>query len=585
MSTSSNQKAGRVLRVIAAAAAMALPTVVLAQGQIDTSRGNEANNRIGSGGRNSGPGGVAQTPILSNGNRVVTGNVSLGREFHGTVGYTDPFAFRGPTAGSGMDNFSKNSNGVPMAHAPEPVPNRATSYYGASQTVQAPPGTFLAQDRNAGFVAPPAGAFRAPQDVRVGELLNRPFNAVPMPGELNMVGSLNPQAAATQQRPGILSASPLYAVRELNPSDPADRVFLDNIMSRQNAANTGNADPREVRRMQEELNKALGEEVPGATDVTRTQGSLMQKPLGAGTLETPASPAVNNAALTGDVKNPALNAADMSTGGGIRFGTVGAARKTSTQYTELSKRLEQFYADRPKTDADYAREFNAEQQRLKDAAKTAKPKNPAVADVNPTPVAPPATPDLTKPKVKKPAPMKVSSLAQGVAGEGLGNVLKKAETLMKEGKYSSALEQYDQAEAVTPNNPMVWLGRANAELGAGFFARAEEHLRQALSTDKALLMGQYDLTGMLGEERLTKVVAELKDIANKENKPGPLFMLAYVAYNTGHERQALGYLDLAEKRGGDQAGFYKMLRDHWALPDEGGAKPEGGGAAKPDLNK
>ena len=102
-------------------------------------------------------------------------------------------------------------------------------------------------------------------------------------------------------------------------------------------------------------------------------------------------------------------------------------------------------------------------------------------------------------------------------------------------------------------------------------------------------MGQYDLTAMLGEDRLGKLVDELKDIANKNNtKPEAVFLLAYVAYNTGHERQALGYLDLAEKRAGEQqAGFYKMLREHWALPDDiikpdPNIKPDAG---KPEATK
>ncbi|MEZ0266245.1 MAG: hypothetical protein ACAI43_16060, partial [Phycisphaerae bacterium] len=58
----------------------------------------------------------------------------------------------------------------------------------------------------------------------------------------------------------------------------------------------------------------------------------------------------------------------------------------------------------------------------------------------------------------------------------------------------------------------------------------------------------------------------------KDTKPMPAFLLAYVAYNTGHERQALGYLDLAEKRADGKDLFFKMVREHWALPEEGGAK-------------
>jgi tetratricopeptide (TPR) repeat protein len=158
---------------------------------------------------------------------------------------------------------------------------------------------------------------------------------------------------------------------------------------------------------------------------------------------------------------------------------------------------------------------------------------------------------------------------------------------MKEGKFASALDQYDAAEAVTPNNPLIWLGKANAELGAGFFKRAEAHLQQAYSTDNALMMGQYDLGAMLGEDRLTKLVSELKDNYSKDKTQSmPLFLLAYIAYNTGHEPQAMAYLDLAEKMGNAQAPFYKSLQQHWSLPDkqtqDQGAKPQ---LKKLELNK
>jgi tetratricopeptide (TPR) repeat protein len=419
--------------------------------------------------------------------------------------------------------------------------------------------------------------------------LNQPLANVPAPGEMMTRGSLNPQQAA--QQAGVLTGSSLYGVREWNPQDPADRAFLENLVNRQTGGfNRAQLDPNEVLRMRAELQKALGAEQsqPGGT---RVQDNLTLSPIGQ-TFESSKSPLMSNRPLNDQISNQALGASGMSTEQGMRFNVEGNARRTSTQYTELNKRLEQYYADRRKTDADFARDFNADLKAKREAeakavANKTKPL-PGTAD-NVTPPKPdkPPTPDTDKPKVKKPQPVKITSLGEGVRGEGLGNVMKRAEALMKEGKFASAMDQYDAADAVTPNNPLIWLGRANAELGSGFFARADAHLHQAFTTDKALLMAQYDLTGMLGEERLGKLVAELKDIANKDaTKPMPLFLLAYIAYNTGHERQALGYLDLAEKRAGDQAPFYKMLRDHWALPEEGGPKPDAGVTTpKPELNK
>ena len=188
----------------------------------------------------------------------------------------------------------------------------------------------------------------------------------------------------------------------------------------------------------------------------------------------------------------------------------------------------------------------------------------------------PTTPRITAPAPQpgdraaggpKPAPMKIDTLAKGVPGKGLADLLTGAESLMKEGRFSSALEKYDAAEQVAPNNPLIKLGRANAELGASYFARAEQHLREAFAADEALLMGQYDLRAFFGEDRLKVIANDLKEIANKEQaQVTPVFLLAYVAYNSENERMAAGYLDLADKRSGGKDALIKKIREHWTLP-------------------
>ena len=93
--------------------------------------------------------------------------------------------------------------------------------------------------------------------------------------------------------------------------------------------------------------------------------------------------------------------------------------------------------------------------------------------------------------------MKISSLAQGVNAPGLASLLKDAETQMKAGKFTSALDKYDDAEQVAPNNPLILMGRADALLGQSYYARAEQNLRKAFTQDQALLLGQYDLRSFL----------------------------------------------------------------------------------------
>ena len=145
---------------------------------------------------------------------------------------------------------------------------------------------------------------------------------------------------------------------------------------------------------------------------------------------------------------------------------------------------------------------------------------------------------------------------------------------MKQGKYNDALDQYAAAGTVAPNNPLIWLGQANAELGAGYYKRADQHLRRALSSDPVLTMAQFDLRTMIGQERLDAVVKDLKDSAMKQpTDAGLVMLLSYVAYNTGNEKQAATYLSLADQRSGGKDPFYRLLWTHWSLPAESASQP------------
>ncbi len=81
------------------------------------------------------------------------------------------------------------------------------------------------------------------------------------------------------------------------------------------------------------------------------------------------------------------------------------------------------------------------------------------------------------------------------------------------------------------------------------------------------MMGQYDLRAMIGADRLGVLVNELKQLANEQpSDPTPVFLLAYISYNTGFTANAEGYLDLADQRAGaGRDPFYGNLKAHWSL--------------------
>lgn len=558
--------------VVAAMPIAALSPKAMAQSQqATTGHALDANNRIGSGGTNTYRA-APSAGVL--GNNIVNGVVGGGKEFHGSLTYTDPNSFRGFAPGQTTDNFVRDSSGVGVPNTPPPIPGATTEYYGPSKFAPPPQQGFVANPIGGGYV-PAQPIVVQPNDARLGAHLDAlPTGQIPKPGELLLPGPLDP----TSNLPTVLSASPLTGIRQLNASDANDASFLrrytgarqDNVLDRIQM------NSNELQRMRQELLSAPT--LQGTGPATGGQGPNLAKPVGQ-PMEAPADAAIRNTPLTGAVPSSALGAS-MVTDQGLYSRVVGTPSQQSSQYDELKKRLERYQSDHKTTAEKGADQFNLA-MRLKKEAEAK-----AVAGKKPDEVV--KVPDDTKPKTDtnaKPPPLTVKSMTSGVSGKGLKDMLATAESLMKDGKFTSAIDQYAAAEQVAPNQPLVWIGRANAELGASYYNRAENHLKDAFKSDQALLMAQYDLRAFLGEDRLQSVIKDLKEIASSDQKsPTPVFLLAYIYYNTGAERRASGYLDLAEKRSEGKDPIYKLLREHWTLPADSSSTPPAD-SKTPELNK
>jgi len=586
--TEKQSKSIRNLTVLFAATAgisMGLSTVAFGQARLNTGGALDRNNRIGSGGDNGG-GGVRLPSYVLN-NNIVSGNVTGGRQFRGNVASTDPRAFRGSLSGGGFDRFIAQSAGS----APNVVQGNyfgeASSnaqavrpYFGDSEGV-APPSGFIPLGASGGYVAPTALPSRIGSDLRLGNVYSNPTTALPKPGEL-----LLPGAVDTSNNNTLISASPLYGVKGLNTGVASDVRFLSRYTSAGDDRRGVTYDDATVRRLQSELGQAEAE--------------APANPLGVGT---------PNAALNNSTDNTLNNDAlksDFATGqqssGRVQ---LAPAVRQSAQYRELQARLDRFNTDSDPA-AQANREYNEQvrlrnqqENQMKPPADPANPQggentrpgqgapgappsgNPAAPGVNPadrTPATgiPGSTIPLPGRRAEKMERKIITSFAAGVQAKGLADVLTEAETLMRDQKFVSALDKYDLAEQIAPNNPLVLLGRANAELGASYYARAETHMRQAFTGAPALLMAKYDLRQFLGDERLTFLVKDLKEIANNEKAAArPLILLAYIAFNDGNDRMAAGYLDLAEKRLGKKDPFFDSVRKYWELPayDSTSAEP------------
>ena len=465
------------------------------------------------------------------------------------------------------------------------------------------------------FPPPTALGQSAVGDQRLGETLDIPSNYLPPPGQLVLPGPVDPNT----QTNSLISASPLYGVRQWNSGNAGDQAFVNNNLGGNNAQQM-KIDPVTLQKMQGELLQSPqqnGQLQNGQNPNANNPQAINNN---AGTpFESPSNRPLNNDTTRNQpLENSAtaqLNPNGLN--GSQQQRMLMSPGQQSTQYAELQSRLQQYRIVSQATQANARQRAQLNANATANAANEAKTgaaagrpngtqlsarnnmpmsgnSNPAPsvaarpsasteqpqAVQNPTAVAPNSDQSAPVATNGNPKPLQIHSLAEGVKAKGLKDLLTEAEDQMKQQHYNSALEQYELAEQVAPNNPLILLGRANAELGQSYYTRADNHLRQAFGKDEALLMGQYDLKALLSDDRLAFLVTDLKGIAKREQKESrPLFLLAYIAYNTGNERRAAAYLDLAEKRAGGKDPFFALIRKHWELPAD---QPQN---SNDDLNK
>ena len=171
------RRIGWVLATAVAAVSFVGSTASAQQRVGGDGRALDANNRVGSGGINEGGGGGPLGPGQI-GNQIVTGNVTAGQQFRGFVPYSDPFSFRAPVGGSGIDRFVRGSAGVrssapaaPPARTTTPARSTCARSTARATTAVRPPG-FTEVAPGQGYV--PAGRLsREPGDLRMGAVFDQ----------------------------------------------------------------------------------------------------------------------------------------------------------------------------------------------------------------------------------------------------------------------------------------------------------------------------------------------------------------------------------------------------------------------------
>lgn len=613
---------GAILTAIPAIAVAGWAAPAMAQYRVgDDGRANDANNRLGSGGYNSSRNVDQRSAAITN-SQIYYGNTTGLSYFHGNVQGFDPFTVNTNTQTQATDRFNAIAGPVNYTNrvTGSPQENTGVPFYVTSNLASPPPEAMTQTSNGVGMIPAPR-ITQQPNDMRLG-LVNSVTNEnyLPSPGELDLPGPVDASG-----NPTILTASPLYGVKAWSATDASDAYFLSKYTNVQAATPSDRTrlSNAAIQRMRDELNGTLvgpdgqplnnattpgqpGANQPGANPPGANQPGQPQTPGGVNLsqsqqlgqpAEAPSNRSLSSQSMNSNIAHQALGG-NLQTDQGVQQRLLVPPAQQSTQLAELEKRLAQSRSkmtDQQATEA-YNQEVRLNQEAQKENAKTPGQMAPSVSGATgaPAQLGNSATPPTSKKPlvtdyagasekilknankplnplipgltIKNSQPYVITSLATGIRSKGLADLLKSAEDQMRQGKFTAALDTYDAAQQVAPNNPFITLGRGFAELGASYYGKAEADLRRSFLAEPAVLVGQYDLKGFLGEDRLRFVQKDLKGIYDSEKTERPAFLLAYISHNLGDDKEAGQYLDAALQRAGGQDAVVNLMRNAWGLP-------------------
>jgi len=492
-------KAHRTLTAMAAllAAPAAWGQVVRTQ----HGRALDSNYLLGSGGINS----VRRVNYRIDGNYYVTGQVTLGRHFRGTVPYRAASSLGADVPSAGLSDFIRDSIGVDQIRtAYEPsvylAPSRTVLGPGAIDRGQTAPGTTI-----------PRRAF-VPPDVsrRLYEAAVEDFRPMlPDMGRLLQVDARVRSTPVTAAPPGAAGEPEGADYGAIRPTASTLFGVLRRPEREQLAEEMSEADWRRLARQ-------VGSPVEAAVPA-RVEGRPRETE------------------PTGRSEGPPPTAPDAA--------ERGLPEPGQDVYMDLLQVLDRI------------------RKQVADEAER-EPEGPTEG--------PAKTPEATEPTepVEPPTALRPMGRTVGRVGDrpvlyrlagnstDLFNLhMKRAEKLLKEGKYYSAAQRYRMASLYDPKNPLAVLGSSLALFAAHEPLSSALQLRRALTRFPPLMQARVDVHGMIDKATLARRLSELEArIAEggKQADPALVFVAAFVRWAAGDEAKARELAGLLKSRAGDE---------------------------------
>jgi tetratricopeptide (TPR) repeat protein len=562
-----------------------LPGSAAAQYRVGSDgRSLDANNRIGSGGNNSGP---DQSNNKVTAEDIFMGNVTGYGNFHGAVPVRNPDAFTGREPFLPSLVLQRQAGGTSPVSAPTyGIP---TKFYDVNTAPTSLNGLTSVAGTGTYIVTPPPT--QSPQDYRLGVNIDAPVVALPHPGE-GGVGQVDPTASTT---PSFLNNAPIYTASELPAAaygysnGTVGNVSGGNVSGQTTLTSSTALSDLDILKLRGEMiqnvrvQEGLQADAAALAKVSPVNGASGAGQANPGEVVNPPiiGPISGSTPLTiGNVPSATFSPPGVpvepshapvntgSTGQSMRYSLdpLPLPGEQSPQYAKLQGLLNQYNQSHPQTDEEANRQFQ-EALKARRAYEESQVHQPVPALAAPHTLAPaPQNPVNINPALPPPAPLDVGPISQTIRGEGLSKLIAGAEDSARHQQFKDAIGKFLDARRVAPNNMLIVVDLANAELGAGFYAQSEEYLRMAYAADPALLMGKYDLRGLLGDDRMQILITDLKRVASTSDSATPVFLLAYVSYDMGETDKALAFLQLAQTRAGGQDELLMSLQQHWLLP-------------------